>query len=71
MFLRLIILVGLVYLLLRLLKSMVKDKQPQVHRGGAEKKPDLFPSEDIEDVPFTELPPGEKSDDSTSSPKKN
>lgn len=58
---RLLLIVLLFYLGFRLLKNLLLGNQsrPKVREGRAKPKPNPFEGADIEDVPYTELPPDE------------
>jgi hypothetical protein len=61
-----LILIGLIaYFIIRLLR-WGKDKAPRVKKGREKSEPDPFKGAEIEDVPFTEIPPEE--DDQESKP---
>lgn len=63
--LRFIILFLLFYLGFRLLRSLFLDNKPKprVRQGRSKRKPDPFEGADIEDIPYTELPPEESEEE--------
>lgn len=62
-FIRFLIMVLFAYFILRLLKGMKRTAPPKVKRSGRKPEQDPFRDADIQDIPYTEVPPDENDDE--------